>query len=224
MRIKHYLLLLLLSFALASQAQTNEIKEMRRRVGTLQKQIAQKENILLSSQQNINAKLKNLDILTARIKERKELIALLTKEVTALNREITTLNKDVAEKEHNVAVSKDEYAAALRRARNYGSFRTKLLFIISADDFNSMVRRYRYAGDYMRAYKKKGEELGVAINELQERKAVLDSTLQIKNSSLADQQQQRKSMQELEEQQRTLVKELRRDAGKVEKELKARGV
>lgn len=221
MRIKHYLLLLLLSFALASQAQTNEIKEMRRRVGTLQKQIAQKENILLSSKQNINAKLKNLDILTARIKERKELIALLTKEVAALNREITTLNKDVAEKEHNVAVSKDEYAAALRRARNYGSFRTKLLFIISADDFNSMVRRYRYAGDYMRAYKKKGEELGVAINELQERKAVLDSTLQIKNSSLADQQQQRKSMQELEEQQRTLVKELRRDAGKVEKELKA---
>ena len=219
-RTTHILLLLLL-LPLAALSQTAEIKKMRQQVNSLQQQIAKKENILLSSQKDIEGKLNNLNLLTAKIDERKELISLLTTEVAALNKEIDALDAEVADKEELVSVSKKEYASALNRSRRYGSFQDKLLFIISADNFNSMLRRYRYAREYMQAYKLKGEELKEAIAALNAQKAVLDSTMVAKKVSLEEQEHQRKALQLLEEQQRSLVKELKKESRKVERELAA---
>lgn len=219
-RTTHILLLLLL-LPLAALSQTAEIKKMRQQVNNLQQQIAKKENILLSSQKDIEGKLNNLNLLTAKIDERKELISLLTTEVAALNKEIDALDAEVADKEELVSVSKKEYASALNRSRRYGSFQDKLLFIISADNFNSMLRRYRYAREYMQAYKLKGEELKEAIAALNAQKAVLDSTMVAKKVSLEEQEHQRKALQLLEEQQRSLVKELKKESRKVERELAA---
>ena len=168
--IQYILFAVFFSLSLASAAQTAEIKKMRNQVGSLQKEIAQKENILLSSKKDINSKLQNLDLLTAQIKERKELINMLVSEVNALNKEIDKLNKEVAENEKRVGKSKDEYASALKRTRRYGSFQSKLLFVVSADDFNSMARRYRYTRQYMQAHKRKGEELKENIAALQLKK------------------------------------------------------
>lgn len=195
---------------------------MRNQVGSLQKEIAQKENILLSSKKDINSKLQNLDLLTAQIKERKELINMLVSEVDALNKEIDKLNKEVAENEKRVGKSKDEYASALKRTRRYGSFQSKLLFVISADDFNSMARRYRYTRQYMQAHKRKGEELKENIAALQLKKSELDSVLATKKLSLDEQTHQRKALQLLEEKQRSLLSELKKESRKVEKELLAR--
>lgn len=222
-QIKHFIFLLLLVLvSVTAIAQTAEIKKMRTQVGNLQKEISQKENILLSSKKDINSKLQNLDLLAAQIKERKGLINLLVSEVSVLNREIAKLNKEVAENEARVSTSKDEYASALRRARSYGSFQSKLLFVISADNFNSMVRRYRYAREYMQAHRRKAEELKEAIAALNVKKCELDSTLATKKISLDEQTHQRKALQLLEEQQRSLVQELKKESKKVEKELLAR--
>lgn len=220
--IQYILFALFFSFSLASAAQTAEIKKMRNQVGSLQKEIAQKENILLSSKKDINSKLQNLDLLTAQIKERKELINMLVSEVDALNKEIDKLNKEVAENEKRVGKSKDEYASALKRTRRYGSFQSKLLFVVSADDFNSMARRYRYTRQYMQAHKRKGEELKENIAALQLKKSELDSVLATKKLSLDEQTHQRKALQLLEEKQRSLLSELKKESRKVEKELLAR--
>ena len=220
--IQYILFALFFSFSLASAAQTAEIKKMRNQVGSLQKEIAQKENILLSSKKDINSKLQNLDLLTAQIKERKELINMLVSEVNALNKEIDKLNKEVAENEKRVGKSKDEYASALKRTRRYGSFQSKLLFVVSADDFNSMARRYRYTRQYMQAHKRKGEELKENIAALQLKKSELDSVLATKKLSLDEQTHQRKALQLLEEKQRSLLSELKKESRKVEKELLAR--
>lgn len=220
--IQYILFALFFSFSLASAAQTAEIKKMRNQVGSLQKEIAQKENILLSSKKDINSKLQNLDLLTAQIKERKELINMLVSEVDALNKEIDKLNKEVAENEKRVGKSKEEYASALKRTRRYGSFQSKLLFVVSAEDFNSMARRYRYTRQYMQAHKRKGEELKENIAALQLKKSELDSVLATKKLSLDEQTHQRKALQLLEEKQRSLLSELKKESRKVEKELLAR--
>lgn len=220
--IRYILFAVYFSLSLASAAQTAEIKKMRNQVGSLQKEIAQKENILLSSKKDINSKLQNLDLLTAQIKERKELINMLVSEVNALNKEIDKLNKEVAENEKRVGKSKDEYASALKRTRRYGSFQSKLLFVVSADDFNSMARRYRYTRQYMQAHKRKGEELKENIAALQLKKSELDSVLATKKLSLDEQTHQRKALQLLEEKQRSLLSELKKESRKVEKELLAR--
>lgn len=221
MRKTLYILSVLFLLPLAVVSQTTEIKRMRQQVNNLQQQIAKKENILLSSQKDIEGKLNNLNLLTAKIEERKELIELLTTEVKSLNKEIALLNKEIADKEAKVGIAKKEYASALNSSRRYGTFQDKLLFVISADNFNSMLRRYRYAREYMQAHKLKGDELKEAVVALNMKKASLDSILVTKKLSIEEQEHQSKALQLLEEQQRTLVKELKRESRKVEKELAA---
>lgn len=221
MRIYIYLLTALLLLPCTLLAQSSEVKKKRQQVSSLKQQIAKKENILLSSKKDIESKLANLNLLSARITERKELVTLLTEEMAALNGEIKKLNGEVADKEAKVDESKKEYASALNRSRRYGTFQDKLLFVVSANDFNSMLRRYRYAREYMQAYKKKGEELKTDIAALNVKKAQLDSTLATKQISLDEQEHQRKALQLLEEQERSLVVELKKESRKVEKEIAA---
>ena len=129
-------LLLLLALHMQLPAQRTTVKDMRNRVKRLQQQIKEKESILYTSEKDIKSKIKSLQLLTSQADEQKTLIDLLSKELKAIDAEIKLLDGEITAGEAKVEKSKKEYAAALSRARRYGTLQDKLLFIISADDFN----------------------------------------------------------------------------------------
>ena len=217
--IKSILILLLLSFAFQMSAQQATVKDMRRRVTRLQQQIKEKERILLTAEKDVASKLKNLNLLTARIGEHKALVTLLTKEVALIDDEIKKLSAEVSQDEKRVEKSKEEYAAALRRARRYGTMQDKLLFIVSADNFNSMLHRYRYTREYMNAHRTMADELKKEIDTLEAKRAEVEKIRAGKVASLEEQRREEQSLKSMEEQQRSLVAELKRENNKVKKEL-----
>lgn len=212
-------IMLLFSVACAAWSQQKSVKEMRSRVSSLQQQIKEKERILLSSEKDVASKLKNLNLLTARVEEQKSLVSLLSKEVTAIDKEIAGLTSELSRDEAQVKKAQDEYAAALRRARRYGSLQDKLLFIISADNFNSLLHRYRYTREYMNAHRKLADQLKEKIKALEEKRAEVEKVRASKIASLEEQKKEQQTLKGLEEKQRGLVAELKREKKKVEKEL-----
>ena len=212
-------IILLLSVVCAGWSQQQSVKEMRSRVNSLQQQIKEKERILLSSEKDVASKLKNLNLLTARVGEQKSLIKLLNNEVAAINKQIAELTAALSRDEARVKKSKDEYAAALRRARRYGSLQDKLLFIISADNFNSLLHRYRYTREYMNAHRKLADELKEKIKALEFKRAEIERVRASKVASLEEQKKEQQTLKKLEDKQRTLVAELKRENKKVEQEL-----
>ena len=214
-------LLMLLFFAAGNLfAQDASIKEMRAKAGTLRKDIAEKEKILLSSKKDVNSKLANLDIVTAKINDRKKLIGLINEEVKIINGEIRVLNREKDMLQGQVSKSRSEYAEALRRARKYSSFNSKLMFIFSGNDFNTMLRRYRYVKEYMDAHKVLADSLKVQIVTLEKKRSELETVRKAKKESLATLEAERNKLQGLESEQRAIVKELQKEYRKVEKELK----
>lgn len=214
-------LLMLLFFAAGNAfAQDTSIKEMRAKAGTLRKDIAEKEKILLSSKKDVNSKLANLDIVTAKINDRKKLIGLINEEVKIINGEIRILNREKDMLQGQVSKSRSEYAEALRRARKYSSFNSKLMFIFSGNDFNTMLRRYRYVKEYMDAHKVLADSLKVQIVTLEKKRSELETVRKAKKESLATLEAERNKLQGLESEQRAIVKELQKEYRKVEKELK----
>ena len=182
--IANYLLLFSLLFAVVSniQAQDNSVENLRSKANALRKEIEKKEAILLSSQKDINSRLGNLKIITAKIDEYKGLVGVLQKEVraldnkmAALDNEMKAIDSDIKEKEKNVEVSRGEYAESLRKARKYSNFENKLLFIFSAEDFDKMARRYRYANSYMNAHKSLADSLKKRIGELEAKQGELQA-------------------------------------------------
>ena len=210
--------LIILFFAILSMS-AQSLKEMKQHAADLQKQIAEKEVILRSSQKDVKSKLQNLDLITAQVNERKKLIGAVAKEVRLLNNEIARLDKEVANSEKDVEKARDEYSMALRRALRYGSFQDKLLFIVSANDFNTMLRRYRYTREYMNAHVDIANRLKEYIHELEIKRAETDSLRADKEHTLKMQTEERKKLEELEKEQRSLVAELRRESNKVQREL-----
>lgn len=214
-------LLMLLFFAAGNVfAQDTSIKDMRAKAGTLRKDIAEKEKILLSSKKDVNSKLANLDIVTAKINDRKKLIGLINEEVKIINGEIRVLNRERDMLQGEVSKSRSEYAEALRRARKYSSFNSKLMFIFSGNDFNTMLRRYRYVREYMDAHKVLADSLKVQIVTLEKKRSELETVRKAKKESLATLEAERNKLQGLESEQRAIVKELQKEYRKVEKELK----
>ena len=214
-----FFIMLFLSLVCTAWAQQKSVKEMRSRVTTLQQQIKEKERILLSSEKDVASKLKNLNLITARVAEQKSLVALLNKEIAAIDKEISSLSAELAREETQVKKAKNEYAAALRRARRYGSLQDKLLFIISADNFNSMLHRYRYTREYMNAHRKLADNLKEKIVALEAKRAEVEKVRAGKVASLEEQKKEQQALNKLEGQQRALVAELKRENKKVEKEL-----
>lgn len=201
-------------------AQNSAIKNMRSKAGSLRKEIAEKEKILLSSQKDVKSRLNNLDVITARIGEIKGLIALLQNEVRLINSEIEQYNKEIERQEKIVEQSRLEYAEALRRARKFSNSQSKLMFIFSADDFNTMVRRYRYAGEFMNAHKELADSLKVQIAALEVKRLELEAAKLLKTQSLREQDMESAKLQRLEKEQRGIVASLRKESRLVERELK----
>ena len=212
-------IMLLFSVACAAWSQQKSVKEMRSRVSSLQQQIKEKERILLSSEKDVASKLKNLNLLTARVEEQKSLVSLLSKEVAAIDKEIAGLTSALTHDEAQVKRAQDEYAAALRRARRYGSLQDKLLFIISADNFNSLLHRYRYTREYMNAHRELADKLKEKIKALEEKRAEVEKVRAAKVASLEEQKKEQQTLKGLEDKQRSLVAELKRENKKGQKEL-----
>ena len=217
-----------------AQAQGNTIESLRNKANTLRKEIKEKETILMSSQKDINSRLNNLKIITAKIGEYKSLVDLLQKEVGALDnkmalvdKEIKALDKDISDKEKSVEISRSEYAEALRKARKYCNFENKMLFVFSADDFNKMARRYRYANSYMDAHKELADSLKKRISELETKQCELktkreelENTRNEKSITLKEQETERAKIQRLEKEQKNIITGLEKERKKVQAELK----
>lgn len=235
-RIIDCILLLLFSFITLSnvQAQKNSVESLRNKANTLRKEIKEKEAILTSSQKDINSRLGNLKIITAKIGEYKGLVDVLQKEVKALNgrmsvidNEIKVLGKEIKEKKNSVDVSRAEYAEALRKARKYNNFENKMMFVFSADDFSRMARRYRYANSYLNAHKELADSLKKRIaqleekqSELKEKRSELEETRAAKQASLKEQQAERERIQKLELEQKNIIAGLKKEKKKLETALK----
>ena len=235
-RIIDCILLLLFSFITLSnvQAQKNSVESLRNKANTLRKEIKEKEAILTSSQKDINSRLGNLKIITAKIGEYKGLVDVLQKEVKALDgrmsvidNEIKVLGKEIKEKKNSVDVSRAEYAEALRKARKYNNFENKMMFVFSADDFSRMARRYRYANSYLNAHKELADSLKKRIaqleekqTELKEKRSELEETRAAKQASLKEQQAERERIQKLELEQKNIIAGLKKEKKKLETALK----
>ena len=230
-----YILLFILAFSTQSAiSQDNKVEDLRNQANAMRKEIEQKEAILLSSEKDINSKLNNLKIITAKIEEYEKLEKQLKKEIKALDKKIESTDNEIKEikgeieiKNNDVEKSRAEYAEALRKSRKYSKFENKLLFIFSAEDFSTMARRYRYANNYMDAHKALADSLKKDIAELQNKeyelqakKDELNKTKESKEDVKKEQEAERAKIQKLEKEQKSIIASPEKEKSKVETELK----
>lgn len=223
-RITYYILLLVLT---ANTAAAQSVKELeRQRKQTLQ-QLENTGKMLNETKRNETATLNKLNLLNRDIQTRKQLIANLGNEITALDTEIVQLNRRKCELQEELEALRQDYADLVRQTHYADMQKSPLLFILSADNFNRMYRRIRYMQEFA-AYRKtqvslieeKQQEIDrqneLLLQNKQNKQEVLQVRKREQDNLARDERKQKSMLNDLKKKEKTLLAQQKKQQKKAD--------
>lgn len=217
--MKHRFLLftiLLLVTAVTLPAQTNtKIRQLRNQREQLQKKMKKDEQQLRTTSRTVEKKLADLAVLNAQIDKQEKTIRDTQAQIDSLQRRINRLNTELKKLKRQLAEKKQNYKRSMIYLYKNHKSQNKLLFILSADNFTQMFRRYQYVREYAKYQRvqgmliqKKEEEVKEVQQQLLQSKAAqsraLDKQEEAKTQLESKQTEQKKAVSQLQKQQKQI--------------------
>ena len=140
-------------------AWSQSAEALEKKINSIQKDIKLAEKLLKETSKNKETTINQVSLLQTQIKQRESLIRTYQNQVNALNRDIQKNKNEIAALKKDLTLFQKEYANLLLIAyRNKGKT-NNLLFIFSSEDFNQAMRRMRYIRELNDLVKVKIEEI-----------------------------------------------------------------
>lgn len=194
-----------------SYAQSNQkVKEMEGQRHKIEQQLAESRKLLSSTQKSVEGQLAQLSALSAQIKKQKQFVSQLDADVKAIDRELKSIESQMTTLQTELERRREHYAHALQMMTHKNTFENKLMFLLSADSFNQMVRRMRYLREYSGFQQKQGELLIEQQQELENKRIELEHTREAKKLLLAKRVEEKKVLDKQLEEQNKLVAGLKK--------------
>lgn len=204
-----------------SSATTSSIDKMKAERAEMQKKIAQQEKLLVTTEKNISSQLSNLKLISARLRERTQLLDQTRKDIRLLDQESASLKLEIEHLQQEYDACVEHYAEACRfYQKQKGSFNA-MTFLLSSDSFRQFGRRMRYVTEYSGALQELGNDLSGKRDTLQMRKDLVDSMRVEKSRLQLIQQENEREVRKEEAQQKSMVDKLRKQQSDLNAEIKA---
>jgi septal ring factor EnvC (AmiA/AmiB activator) len=159
MKFPFYLIFTMLLFScLSSFSQTKKELEQQRK--KLNREIVQVNNLLFQQQKREKNVLEDLADLNQKIGIRLSLINTINSEAKLLSREINKNKKEIAKLGKELAVLKADYARMIFKSYKSKSQQSRIMFVLSSDNFQQAYKRLEYMKQYTSFRKRQGEEIG----------------------------------------------------------------
>lgn len=158
-------------------AQTDRKKLEEQRI-QLQNEIKSINNLLFKTKKEEKNLVSQVTDLNQKIKTRSKLITAINAEANAINREIRRNERQIKDLEFELAILKRDYADMIYRSYKSKSKHSRLMFVLSSENFNQAYRRFQYMKQYTQYRKKQGEEIQIKTNKL----LGLTDTLKVKKA------------------------------------------
>jgi septal ring factor EnvC (AmiA/AmiB activator) len=135
----------------------NELEQQRKK---LNREIAQVNSLLFKEQKKEKNVLEDLKDLNQKIDIRLSLINTINSEAKLLTSEITKNKKEIAQLENELAILKADYARMIFKSYKSKSQQSRIMFLLSSDNFQQAYKRLEYMKQYTSFRKRQGEEIG----------------------------------------------------------------
>ena len=204
--------LIVLSFLFAvTYGQTNsKVAEMESQRSKLEQAISESKQLLTTAEKDTESQLAALSALTAQIKKQEQLVNRLDADIRATDREIKNIEAQLMTLQTELDRRRDHYAHALRLMTTKNTFENRLMFLLSAESFNQMIRRMRYLREYSTFQQKQGEALMAKQEELNNKRAELEHTRKAKQTLLAKRIEEKQELDVRKAEQQKLVGNLKK--------------
>ena len=220
------LVLIPCSLFLAPVYAADNVKDLQKEQKKLQQEIEQTNKILKQTKKDESATLNKLQLIGQNIKNQKQLIRTLDREIVALNGEMRRLNRTRDSLQRVQDAYKADYAEMVRQTHYARMQQSPLLFLLSSDSFQQLARRARYLQEFahfrqqqVRRIENTQAEIEVQNNLLQANKKdkqnVLSSRKREQDNLKRDERKQQNMLNQLKSKEKNLSKQIQQKQKKV---------
>lgn len=203
------------------------VKELQKKQRQLQQQLEQTGKMLRQTKKTETATVNKLNLLNNDIRTRKKLIGTINSEISALDKEMGGLRQQRQTLQEELEACKQDYAKLIRETHYADMQQSPLLFLLSAENFQQMLRRIQYMqqfASYRKEQVKKIEALQTDIdiqNDLlaqrrDDRATALKAQKREQEKLKVDERKQRQMLQNLKKQEKDLLAKQRKQQQQVD--------
>jgi septal ring factor EnvC (AmiA/AmiB activator) len=232
-RLRILLLFFCIALAPSLQAQESERQKLEAQKIKLLDEIELANRILEETQKDKASSVGTIETVQQKLKLRGRLIRTLDREIELLDKEEAELRESTDTLRIRIETLKASYARMIQQAYKSRKNISRLMFILSSQDFNQALRRIEYLKQYsayrerqVKEIEKKEKELDKEMEKLRVqkvRKNAVRAQLNLEKKKLSDERLSQEeailAFQEMEENLNTSLKEKEIAAQKVEKEI-----
>lgn len=157
---------LLCSPSLIAQSKKQEKLEAQRQ--QVLKEMKQINALLFTKKKEQKSEITHIEDLNYKVSVRQNLIRITNEQANLLTREINTNQKEITSLRTQLQELKDDYAAMVVKSYKSKSEQSKVMFLLSSDDFKQAYKRLQYIRQYRDYQKEQGEAIKTKTKELQD--------------------------------------------------------
>lgn len=219
--MKRVLVILCLCLGVSSMlfSQTLEMEKLRKNREQTLKELNETNKKLNRTLRNAKSSLNELNSITAEIRQQRNLIAKINREITAINRRQRAVKDTIYLLQKDLTAKKRSYAKAVKRMGHRRSEYDELMFIFSASSLSQSYRRARYLKEYSAWRKRQAEEIAERKQQLEELQKELAKSVAEKNAVLKERNAEAEVLEKQEGSKRTLIAGLKKQERQLKKEI-----
>lgn len=161
-----FVLACMLSSTLFAQSEKQRQLELRRQ--QVLKELKQANALLFSNKKKEKSVITLIEDLNYKVKARQDLIRITNDQANYLTREINTNQKQITELRAQLQELKDDYAAMIVKSYKSKSEQSKVMFLLSSENFKQAYKRVQYIRQYREYQREQAEEIKAKTQQLQE--------------------------------------------------------
>ena len=218
--IRAFFTILFLGVTLFASAQVDQKKQLEQKRAAIIKQIQLYRGLLSKENKKEESVLAKIADNETKIALSEKLINNTKKQAKLLEDEIYANQLKINKLNRELKVLKEDYAEMLVKAYKSRSQQSRIMFILSSDNFLQAYKRMQYMKQYANYRKMQAEEIRAKKTELEELQNTLNAQKKEKERLIAENLKVKKELEAEKKEQEKLIAVIKRDKGKYTADIK----
>lgn len=206
------LILFVGTFSVVAQSKKQQELEAKRQA--LMEEIEKINSLLFKTKGEKKSVLAEVEDLDQRIVTRENLIRVTNQQANLLTREINSNLNSIDQLKDELALLKKDYAAMIKKSYQSKSHQSRIMFLLSSENFLQAYKRIQYMKQYTRYRKKQGEDISAKTIELQKLNEALIQQKKDKQKLIVENRKEKEQLDIEKKSQQALVASLKKEEGK----------
>lgn len=194
------------------------IEQLKKERKQIQSKLEQTTKQIKETQKNEKQSLKKINVIKQGVIERKALINNYSAEVNILEKKIGKLTNETENLQKELSKLKKDYTRLIQKAQANQNVHSKLMFVLSAKNFDQSMRRVRYLHEYTAFQKQQGNKIKKTQQLLEQKTDSLGKHKTSKVQIIKTKENEAVKLQKDQKTEQTVLKDLQKQEKKLTSE------